>query len=690
MALTIEELLINLGVDVTSFKSNLAVAEKSLVGVATAGDRVKASLGGIEDVTTQLEGSLAPVTTTASKVAQSVGTIGTATKNISFKELGSASALAASNLRNIGTASTAAGAGIKSTGASAALTDGQLKALNASGGQLSKTLTLIALNGGVSASQLIGVGKNLKDLAVGAGAVAAANPSGVLARIATSAAGIAPVLGPAAVAFVAFQVVLRRFNQELSKEQAKIDEFNKKGAAAVGNFQDRADAIKFETSAVGLNETEKAIARITAELKKEQDQGKLTASQVDQLIALEQGRLNELNFDKAKTESQAAGRALQDNIRAGVDAALVEIDKLNAGFEVKPAEVNLAALQSLGKELDFEGPISQLQDFQQKLDANAAKVREIAAEAGLLPEAIEKMVKESNGKLKNFLKEEIKLKVAVDTADAERTFPAALAKLNASPPVIVKTELNVAQLLAHRSTILSKIAADPYNIELRADLKQVDGQIAAKRAEEQGNPVVIPVDADTSRFSAAIDDAARRAADNLAAALDAVSGKSKTVGDAASVGELQSSVDQLRSDVVSAIESGDAAQLVELRKNATAFANSFGVGLPSAIRNQINSLVGGLSPLSTALNLLGATSLGVGGGALGGDAATTALNELKETLAQKLDEQTAVQRENIDATREGTDATVQLGNALGSGRFAQGMLSNLRRATGDRGLFWGG
>lgn len=562
--------------------------------------------------------------------------------------------------------------------------ESSLRPVNRAAESLTKNLVSLATGGGLTAERLVSTGKALRDLAGAGSAIAQANPGGAIDSIGSSLVRLSPLAAAAGLAFVVFRDQMALATESLEREKKKIDDFNKTAADGFAKLREQSDNLKFEASISGLSEFEQGVARAARETQKIGEAAKLAQGAINAINAGNLETQIDAAMKKISVDSQEAGQKLSTEIRKGVDDAVTEIDKLKAAINVKPAEETLAALRSLGASLDFSGPVSELQKLQASLDEAAKKITDVGKKVGLEPAFIAGQIAEGQTKIKAAFKEDIKLKAKLDVAEAERTFKDQIAKLNASPPVVIKTEVNVnlAQLLAEKSRIQSAIADDPYNIDLRADLKQVDAQIAAKRAEEQGKKLTIPVDANTTAFTAAIAEAARKAQDNLAAALDAVSGKSKSLG-FFDPGELNSALDQARS----AISSGDTDAirdvLAGLRNFLATNSGPFGAGqqnlqlVNSAIQSLVRALqVSGQNPLQTA------TALGSGG------SFASALSQLDRQLAGQVSEQeqtNALLRESNDISRANLDATRDVGSGLTTGNILTAIIEKTRAATGRRG-----
>lgn len=648
MPLTIEELLINMGVDVTAFRANLAVAEKSLEGVVEAGDRVKASLAGVETAGGSLADALQQVGAEGDKV------------RAEFQQ-GITEGIT-SELSDMQKAAASVGEAMQSVGQNLGSVDQSQRKLASSAAQTTAAIASMAAASDLSAAGVQRLALGLAGIVAQSGLASPAIASlttGLLAFGAAAAAGAVAgnLLGGGFKQLGDSLEKIGNRKAALSDSSAQIKEIN----ATLANVKADVAASKIKTFA---DQTEALVQRVKDARVTVDEFGQehvVAAGQVDSAVAALRKMREELAFNLAATESQDAGKKLSEEIRAGVEAGIAEIEKLKAAINVKPSEETIAGLRKLGTSLDFKGPIGELQQLQTQLDETSKAITAAGQKAGFDPATIAKEIAEAQAKLKTAFKEKIKVDLALNAAAAEAEAQKALDKIERLPPArtsLAFSEDTLARLLAERSTILSRIADAPtatLKLEAQADLTQVDKDIAAERAKQEADDVVVPVSADTSGFRAAMEAEARRVHDNLVAALDAVSGKSKSLG-AFDPADLNASLGQ----VSSTIRGGDVDEIRALLAGFRQFTrenlgSAFGAGTQNLqLVNQASQA------LVRALQSLGASTFQQGGGLGDGSGFASALEDLKRTFADNtgatndlLEESNDLARQNLAATKSG-------------------------------------
>lgn len=466
MALTIEELLVNLGVDVSAFRANLAIAEKSLEGVVDAGDRVKAALAGVEGVGESLADALVKVGEEGDRVRAEFQAGLTEGMTAELAELQKAAGSVGIAMQRVGSNLGGAETALRAAKAASAQADAEFKKLYVSGSNLAKTLFQIGLSGGVSTGSILAAGAALKSFAVGIGATTAASSlavastaaaanaaiataataSATAAALATGISAIAPPVAIAIAAFAAFEGALSKFQGDLDKTNEKIKKSNKQAGDSFKELNKTADDIHFDAATAELSELDKAILKaqqaVSAEGAKVAGSGGIfalgeEAARRAKVAADLTTVANKKLFDSAKAESNAAAKALAASSKQGVDDALSELGRLersNAGIvgqivteygrlsdaalpladglvKVKPSDDTLQAMRDLGTSINFTGPLDQMRTLQTALEQNAVKVREIGEAQHLSTELIDSETAKQAALIKQRFAEDFKINI---------------------------------------------------------------------------------------------------------------------------------------------------------------------------------------------------------------------------------------------------------------------------------------
>jgi hypothetical protein len=693
MALTIEELLINLGIDVSQFKSGLEVASRQLGQLAVAGDTVTQSFQGIENASANIGKNLDfSELTKAASLAAGAAARGVDSSSINFGELGKATALAAAETNKLAAAGFNVSGSLQQSAEAAKATDAAMRSLNQGAARVTTSLVQMGASGTASAASLVIVGRGMIDLAAGARELAASSPAAAtgLAGVAASATLIAGAIAAPLAAFAIFETKLGELGAAVERENARTAAFLKD---SVRNAEDTAAKLrgtKFELtiSGAGFNETEKSLLRFKRALQDTQNETKITDAQIDRLVENEKKRLDDVNFDKAKSESQAAGKALTDNFHAAVDNSIKEFQKLEEGIigpteemrakfrilgealQIRPADETVQGFRDLAKSLDFKGPLAEIQTLQQALDANAAHVREVGEANHKTEEDIRAEIKKTTELIKGRFKEDQKIKVSVDASAAKAEVDKFLLTIGGLPPTVLKTDMDISQAVRELDVLKAKIADTPageLKIALKAEASKLEGEIAAARAREEAKPIDVTVNADTTAAEAAL----KRLREEAAKPLGFGGGDQtffKEIGNAASGGEIKNAADQFSAAVAEALKSANVAAALDLRNQGQAFIDEFagsiaklgdlGTGASSAAAlREIRDAVGALK----FINL--------------GTAGTSP--DLSGSLQEFFSKQSEQSQQQIAATQQQTTAVTgsinNLASAISTGRIALGI-----------------
>lgn len=264
-----------------------------------------------------------------------------------------------------------------------------------------------------------------------------------------------------------------------------------------------------------------------------------------------------------------------------------------------------------------------------------------------------------------------KLTLKVETQEAQLGVAEAINRINVdinegAKPLKLQADISEAtakleELKKKRDEVTDPAERKKLEVQIEADETKLAGAQARvnqlQTSAEQ--PAVKPIDADTTAAEGKIADLQAQASKPLG-----IGGIpfSRTVGNAATLGEIQGMIDQFRQSVASAIESGDASQLQALIAAGRDFLQTYQSTTPTAMAQGITE---GIRAAGSALGSLGQLGLGQGRGGLGGDELSTALAKLREDQAQQ-------RREEIDSQRqEFQNFTNQVVSAIRSGDAAQ-------------------
>jgi hypothetical protein len=219
-------------------------------------------------------------------------------------------------------------------------------------------------------------------------------------------------------------------------------------------------------------------------------------------------------------------------------------------------------------------------------------------------------------------------------------------------PLTIDAEIKGAQakidtLRADIKTLQADANANP--VEVQAKIKVADdaqAKLNALQAKAQ-EPAVKPVDADTR---AALEKVAELQARADAAVAAVAHGFGAIHGEAATSGDIQTTIERLRTDLVAAIEAGDTAAQTRLRGAGAQFLQTFGPtgGLTAAERKQIQDIIGPLASVGQAQFEQSLAGRGLGGDSAIAQAMRDAQQRQGETAAQQRaqnDQQIALQRE---------------------------------------------
>lgn len=280
-------------------------------------------------------------------------------------------------------------------------------------------------------------------------ASAAAAPAvGTISQIGAALLRVAPAASVAITGVALFDAVLSTLTKDAEATSAAIDRIYT--GKTTGQFADDIDKISRSTelASAGLSKLDQQIAltqeAISAKAAASPDfiaQGQVAAEQAAAAV-----KLLDDAYRQAEADSQSAAATLHDSFTSAIDGVTTGIDKMFAALKAADPAGEYERLQTLANELNFSGPLSQLQGLDKQIQDADARIRQFYADAEKKGQITfdTSQVNAELARVRALLEQNFKAKVVLEAQLDEQRAAAELSKIPSEKVITILTTLGPA------------------------------------------------------------------------------------------------------------------------------------------------------------------------------------------------------------------------------------------------------